>query len=87
MATVSQDQPPGLLSHVPSWLAAVVLLHNYLTVSYDRSQKLCEPGELLLGVSVYFPRGGIQTESEVYKPNYSTVTRNKIQWNKYVGKC
>lgn len=59
MATVSQDQPPGLLSHVPSWLAAVALLPNNLTVSYDRSQELCEPWELLLGVSVYFPAAGI----------------------------
>lgn len=60
MATVSQDQPPGLLSHVPSWLAAVVSLLNDLTVSYDRSQELCEPWELpLLRVSVYFPSAGI----------------------------
>lgn len=61
MATVSQDQPPGLLFHVPSWLAAVVLPLNNLTVSYDRSQELCKPWELLLGVSVYFPSAGIST--------------------------
>lgn len=46
MATVSQAEPPGLLSHVPSWLAAVVSLHNNLTVSYDRSQERYEPWEL-----------------------------------------
>lgn len=42
-ATVSQDQPLGLLSHVPSWLAAGVSPLNNLTASYERSRELYKP--------------------------------------------